>query len=145
MAQEILHQTLEIPEDRASGDRSAEDSGDPALSRTASSSRLNAKAPEFVPRSAAADRIDARKPRGGADPPRPVAGDAPLPPGAAEPAFFCYGAGLVRVLWWWRRFGVWGAGNGSGAGRTGSRSGGQGGTLGRSYSEDYEAGGVLFQ
>ncbi|XP_038978552.1 la-related protein 6B-like [Phoenix dactylifera] len=63
MAQEILHQTLEIPEDRASGDRSAEDSGDPALSRTASSSRLNAKAPEFVPRSAAADRIDARKPR----------------------------------------------------------------------------------
>ncbi|EHA8587678.1 putative La-related protein [Cocos nucifera] len=69
MDQEILQQTLEIPEAGAPGVRPAEVSGDPELSRTASSSRLNAQAREFVPRAAAplplpaADRIDARQPR----------------------------------------------------------------------------------
>ncbi|XP_010930308.1 la-related protein 6B [Elaeis guineensis] len=69
MDQEILQQTLEIPEAGASGVRPPEVSGDPELSRTTSSSRLNAQAPEFVPRAApplplpAVDRIDARQPR----------------------------------------------------------------------------------
>lgn len=58
MADEIMEQTLGDPEDRAlpsgsggADDRSPTESGDSSLSRSLSSSRLNAQAAEFVPRS----------------------------------------------------------------------------------------------
>ncbi|CAL9094709.1 unnamed protein product [Musa acuminata var. zebrina] len=53
MAQEILDETLELPDDRTSEsgvERSPSDIVDPSLSRSLSSSRLNARAAEFVPR-----------------------------------------------------------------------------------------------
>ncbi|RWW21323.1 hypothetical protein BHE74_00032854 [Ensete ventricosum] len=54
MAQEILDETLELhDDDRTSepgGERSPSDIVDPSLSRSLSSSRLNARAAEFVPR-----------------------------------------------------------------------------------------------
>lgn len=52
MAQEIIDEILVLPDDRTSelGERSPSDIVDPSLSRSLSSSRLNARAAEFVPR-----------------------------------------------------------------------------------------------
>lgn len=65
MARESLQETLVIPiaesNGRSPSDPDAEPS-DPSLARTSSSSRLNARAPEFIPR--ASNRTDPRPHQG---------------------------------------------------------------------------------
>nr|CAD1819904.1 unnamed protein product [Ananas comosus var. bracteatus] len=119
MAQEIPDQTLEIPEDPIASP--GPDPAEPALARSGSASRLNARAPEFVPRAAAAtDRGEVHPPAPA--PPRlvpihhhhPGAASAPpavihvFPAAPPSPTFFASGA----VPGAFEYYGVGGAGFG---------------------------------